>query len=158
MPKPIYFFPSLAVTLSAVILPLLTLASVGVVVEMFTKSNGVSWHLQYLSIVFVACNLLCTIAIFRRSGSPTLATLREFCIGYLGLLLAAVLVLWLMDIGSPTLDLPPFALSVPLIAISFVGMYFARRYQPIPKNHCWHCRYDLRGSDSLRCPECGKPR
>lgn len=77
----------------------------------------------------------------------------------------------LPSFDSPTLSLPrsakfrdkrilkyavPLWMTVPLILATIVGIYRLRRRFHVPSGYCT-CGYDLRGSISDRCSECGAP-
>jgi hypothetical protein len=54
-----------------------------------------------------------------------------------------------------------YSAVVPLWALFIIGLvptlWLMWRDLPYPPGHCQACRYDLRGSRTHRCPECGTP-
>lgn len=61
--------------------------------------------------------------------------------------------------GVRTIDMAPLLIT---IALTVLAGFFAWQFHrwamrlPGPKGICIECGYDLRGSDSGRCPECGE--
>jgi hypothetical protein len=62
--------------------------------------------------------------------------------------------------GSPLVGpTTRYSAVVPLWLLFIIGLvptlWLMWRDRPYPPGHCQSCRYDLRGSQSHRCPECG---
>lgn len=65
--------------------------------------------------------------------------------------------------GGPSVEVRPIMLALDLIVGTFgavairTWMIKRGRRRALDRGQCVHCGYDLRGSHSPRCPECGTP-
>ena len=65
----------------------------------------------------------------------------------------AIVPRWGMLRGGPFVVLP---LWMPATLFGVLGCRELRRLDRVPPGCCATCRYDLRGNESGRCPECGR--
>lgn len=56
-----------------------------------------------------------------------------------------------------TLETYVFTVLPVVAVVGFAALIQRRRALFVPPGHCPHCRYDLTGNESGKCPECGTP-